>query len=188
MDAVWLERKLKDSDEAAAVRARRITALIDDTIADVRRMAFQLRPGVLDDLGLEAALEILTRDFENRSDISCIFKHAPIPEVSDNLATTLYRIAQEAVTNAVRHSGATGIEVRLFADARKIRLCIEDNGCGFVLEEQTDPTGFGLTGMMERATLAGGKLTIDTAPGRGTCICCNINVERKNHDQGSAGR
>jgi signal transduction histidine kinase len=176
MDTVWLEKNLMLSNETAALRARRISALIDDTIEDVRRMAFRLRPGVLDDLGLVAALEILTRDFEDRSDISCIFKHDNVPEVDDTLATAFYRIAQEAVTNAVRHAGATSIKVELTLTAGTLLLCVTDNGSGFIEAEQNDSDGLGLTGMKERAALVGGDLCIDSEHGRGTRVCCRVKI------------
>ncbi len=176
MDTVWLEKNLMVSNETAALRARRISALIDDTIEDVRRMAFRLRPGVLDDLGLVAALEILTRDFEDRSDISCIFKHDNVPEVDDTLATAFYRIAQEAVTNAVRHAGATSITVELILTAGTLLLCVTDNGSGFIEAEQNDSDGLGLTGMKERAALVGGDLCIDSEHGQGTRVCCRVKI------------
>ena len=177
MDTVWLEKNLMVSNENAALRARRISSLIDDTIEDVRRMAFRLRPGVLDDLGLVAALEILTRDFEDRSDISCIFRHDNVPEVDDTLATSFYRIAQEAVTNAVRHAGATSIKVELKLTGGSLVLCVTDNGSGFIESDQNESVGLGLTGMKERATLVGGDLLIDSGHGQGTRVCCHVKRE-----------
>ncbi len=177
MDTVWLEKNLMVSNETAALRARRISALIDDTIEDVRKMAFRLRPGVLDDLGLVAALEILTRDFEDRSDISCIFSHDNVSEVDDTLATAFYRIAQEAVTNAVRHADATLIKVELTLSDGWLVLCVTDNGLGFSQEDLNDSDGLGLTGMKERAALVGGDLRIDSEPGRGTQVCCRVKKE-----------
>ena len=177
MDTVWLEKNLMASNENAALRARRISSLIDDTIEDVRKMAFRLRPGVLDDLGLVAALEILTRDFEDRSDISCIFHHDNVPEVDDTLATAFYRIAQEAVTNAVRHAGATLIKVELTLTKSCLLLCITDNGSGFIEAEQNESDGLGLTGMKERAALVGGDLQIDSGHDGGTRVCCRVKWE-----------
>jgi PAS domain S-box-containing protein len=178
MDTVWLEKNLMASNENAALRARRTSSLIDDTIEDVRRMAFQLRPGVLDDLGLVAALEILSRDFEDRSDISCIFYHDNVPEVDDTLATAFYRIAQEAMTNAVRHAGATSIKVELTLTHGALVLCVTDNGCGFSPGDQNGSAGLGLTGMKERATLVGGDLRIDSEPHGGTRVCCHVKIDK----------
>ncbi|MBF0200374.1 MAG: PAS domain S-box protein [Desulfamplus sp.] len=227
MDAVWLRKHLPPADKKAGERALRICSLIDDTIGDVREMAFRLRPGVLDDLGLVDALEMLTREFEKRTDISCGFRHGVIPELHDSLATAFYRIAQEAVTNALRHSGATEIMVGLFFVPRgsgslnrpgpspegaglhrpgpspggaglhrpgpspegaglqrldsspegAVELTVEDNGRGFVPEEKKDSPGLGLTGMKERATLAGGVLDIIAMPGKGCRVVCRVTLE-----------
>ncbi|MBF0209846.1 MAG: PAS domain S-box protein [Desulfamplus sp.] len=183
MDSVWLEKYLEPIDPDAANRASRICSLIDDTIADVRAMAFRLRPGLLDDLGLVDALESLVRDFEKRSDVWFLFRHTPIPEIDDTVATALYRIAQEALTNALKHSKATEISVDLTAELPKdsndkgcLKLSVEDNGCGFSSVENREYHGLGLTGMRERATLVGGKLEIFSELNIGTKIVCSLNI------------
>ncbi|MCP4719576.1 MAG: PAS domain-containing protein [Desulfobacteraceae bacterium] len=172
IDAVWIEKYLMKIDAKAWERAERMSTLIDDTIEDVRDMAYRLRPRVLDDLGLTDALESLVSDFEKRSNISCIFRHDDLPEIDKTLATALYRIGQEAVTNSLRHSNATAILVELRMDDG-IVLTIEDDGCGFD-SNATDRNGFGLEGMKERANLAGGTLTIVTSMDQGTKICCKV--------------
>jgi PAS domain S-box-containing protein len=177
IDAVWIEHYLVKIDARAWERAKRMNALIDDTIADVRDMAYRLRPRVLDDLGLTDALESLVSDFEKRSNVSCVFHHDDLPEIDKTLATALYRIGQEAVTNSLRHSCATSILVELRRDQEGIVLTIEDDGCGFDFDNTSDRNGFGLEGMQERANLAGGKLTIKTAKTQGTRICCKIKIK-----------
>jgi len=139
-------------------------------------MAFRLRPGVLDDLGLEEALESLTGDFEKRSEITCLFRSTPIPSMDDTLATALYRIAQEALTNAMRHSGASVVGVALTMETDRLALTIKDNGTGFVFDDINEASGFGLAGMQERATLAGGTLDIFSKQGQGTRVCCRVQV------------
>ncbi len=177
IDAVWAEKKLKKIDPRAGERALKMCNLIEDTINDVRDMAYRLRPRVLDDLGLPDALESLVTDFEQRSNVSCVFKHDPIPAIDDTVSTALYRIGQEAVTNALRHSAATSIHVELTKDNEGIVLSIEDNGCGFEPEQVQENEGFGLEGMRERANLVGGRLDIESCPGQGTMICCKIKVK-----------
>jgi len=174
IDAVWIARYFSDRDANAALRANRICSLIDDTIADVRDMAFKLRPGVLDDLGLVEALESLTNDVEERSDISCVFIHSNVKNLPGMLATVLYRITQEAITNVLRHARASVIEVDLRKKDNMIELTIKDNGCGFSLASDNKGRGFGLTGMQERAILAGGELHITAENGKGTTICCSV--------------
>jgi len=173
IDAVWIKKYLMKIDAKVWERAERMSTLIDDTIEDVRDMAYRLRPRVLDDLGLTDALESLVSDFEKRSNISCIFRHDDLPEIDKTLATALYRIGQEAVTNSLRHSNATAILVELRIDEDGIVLTIEDDGCGFDCNT-TDQNGFGLEGMKERANLAGGTMTIVTSMDQGTKICCKV--------------
>lgn len=176
-DAVWVEKYLTGIDEAAGKRAGKMCSLIDDTITDVRAMAYRLRPRVLDDLGLVDALESLLSDFEKRSNISCVFKAGQIPKIDDTLATALYRIGQEAVTNALRHSNATTITVELKTDEAGIVLTIQDNGCGFDLFNDKEFAGFGLEGMKERADLVEGKLDISSRLSEGTTVCCKVKIK-----------
>jgi len=177
IDAVWVEKFLADVDKKAGNRAEKMCSLIDDTINDVRDMAYRLRPRVLDDLGLVDALESLLSDFEKRSNVSCVFKSDEIPKINDTLATALYRIGQEAVTNSLKHSGATTITVELKNDEEGIVLIIEDNGCGFETLNNNEVNGFGLEGMRERANLVGGKLDISSKLSEGTSICCKVKVK-----------
>jgi PAS domain S-box-containing protein len=176
IDAVWVEKYLTPIDAHAGNRAGKMCSLIDDTINDVRDMAYRLRPRVLDDLGLVDALESLLTDFERRSNVSCVFSHDDIPQINDTLATALYRIGQEAVTNSLRHSNANTIIVELKNDEEGMVLTIQDNGCGFEFKpaNNTDSGGFGLEGMRERANLVGGILEISSTISQGTRICCKV--------------
>jgi signal transduction histidine kinase len=175
IDVLWLKKHFASSPDQAADRAEKMSLLIDKTIQDVRDMAYRLRPRVLDDLGLSDALESLVSDFEKRSNVSCVFRRDVIPKIDKTLATALYRIGQEAVTNAIRHAQATTIVVELRTDAHGLVLTVEDNGVGFIPDQNRN--GFGLEGMMERANLAGGSLDITSRKGCGTRITCKFNVE-----------
>ena len=139
-------------------------------------MAYRLRPRVLDDLGLSDALESLVSDFEKRTNVSCAFRHDPIPEIDKTLATALYRIGQEAVTNSVRHSEAGSILVELRWENPEIILIVEDDGCGFSQSEEVVSTGFGLESMRERANLVGGNFSIFSKPGEGTIVSCRVKA------------
>jgi signal transduction histidine kinase len=176
IDVVWLRKHLASSPDQAVDRAAKMSFLIDTTIQDVRDMAYRLRPRVLDDLGLADALESLVSDFEKRSNVSCVFHRDAIPEIDKTLATALYRIGQEAVTNAIRHARATTIIVELRTDAHGLVLTVTDNGRGFDPGGRSKQTGFGLEGMMERASLAGGTLNIRSKKGEGTQITCKVEV------------
>ncbi|MBF0233010.1 MAG: PAS domain S-box protein [Desulfamplus sp.] len=187
MDGVWLEKYLEPIDHNAAKRAGRICSLIDDTISDVRAMAFRLRPGLLDDLGLVDALEFLTRDFEKRSEVWFLFRHTDIPDIDDTVATALYRIVQEAITNAMKHAKATEISIDLSVDDNSyLVLTVEDNGCGFSSVGNKEYHGLGLTGMKERATLSGGTLEIFSAINQGTRITCHLDLNARGNDSATS--
>ena len=174
MDSVWMRNRLKASDLDAADRALRMCDLIDKTIDEVRAIALRLRPSVLDDLGLIPALEWYTTELEKRSGIACIFNNQGVSKVNDMVATAAYRIAQEALTNVVRHSGATHVEVSLQAEQGFLELSVVDNGDGFNIGEFSESERLGLAGMHERAGLAGGTLEIQSQPGEGTRVYCRL--------------
>ncbi len=170
MDSVWMTKRLENRDPAAARRAHDMCRLIDKNIEDVRGMAIRLRPGVLDDLGLVAALEWFTADIERRSEMVCAFEHDAMPPIDEAVATAAYRIAQEALTNTVRHARATKASVVLQAGGQGLILKVRDNGRGFDPHGVSASEGIGLTGMNERANLVGGRLRVRSAHGQGTEI------------------
>jgi PAS domain S-box-containing protein len=171
MDAVWLQERIKKCDDKAAARATALCELIDTTIEEVRGMAIRLRPGVLDDLGLEDALEWFTNEYERRAQIPCIFTRQRIPGVDNAIATAAYRIAQEALTNVARHAGATRAEVMLETDAQgALVLEVVDDGRGFDPEQFSENDMLGQVGMRERASLVGGSLTVKSQSGQGTAV------------------
>ena len=183
MDAVWMEKRLRGADSKAAQRAAIMSQVIDKTIDNVRNMAFQLRPGLLDDLGLVEALESLAADFEKRTDMVYVFERNGVPELSSDISTAVYRIVQEAMTNAVRHSQASQVGIRLFMDQGRLTVEVVDDGKGFAVNEESLETGFGLTGMKERASLVGGDLWWQSSPGKGTLITCRVPVQYPGPEQ-----
>jgi signal transduction histidine kinase len=161
----------------------------DATIQTVRRIAMELRPGVLDDLGLVAALEWQLKDFEKRTGIRCEF-FPPVEDISldADLSTALFRIFQEALTNVARHSGATEVRVRLRADADSPVLEVEDNGKGIEKEKTLSSKSLGLLGMRERAQIFGGLITVTGTPGIGTKVTVEIPpVEKRKMDRDQEG-
>jgi len=177
MEAVWLQDRLKEIDTKGADRARAMCLLIDKTIDNVRSLAFRLRPGVLDDLGLVDALELYATDFEKRTGITCLFDHRDVPATDDTIATAAYRIAQEALTNVARHAEAGHVKVQLAGENRSLTLVVTDDGRGFNAEELGESEGLGLAGMRERAMLAGGMLDIQSGTGKGTRIRFQVKLE-----------
>ena len=177
LETVWLGDRIRPLDTKAAERAAMMTSLIDDTIDGVRGIALRLRPGILDDLGLVEALEWYAADFERRTGIACTCKViGDIPEIKEALATTAYRISQEALTNVARHSQADQVTVSLLLDGAQFCLVVEDDGCGFEPEKADGSGGLGIAGMRERATLIGGVFVIVSAPGQGTQINFQMSI------------
>ncbi len=147
---------------------------IDAAMDTVRRLASELRPGVLDRLGLVPGLEWLFRDFERHAGVAVDFVAAGIAaDLDADIATALFRIAQEALTNVARHSRAKLVEVHLRQQKGRITLRLHDNGCGFEPSKVRSPS-IGLLGMEERARLVGGEVRVESAPGAGTTVVAEI--------------
>jgi len=179
MDSMWLASWLDKRDPKAAERALKMCDLILKTIADVKGMALRLRPKVLDDLGLIAALDWHTDDFEKRTGIPCIFEHPDVVDLDDIAATAAYRITQEALTNVIRHSFATHVEVALQSEEGMLMLAVVDNGRGFNMMKLSEFEGLGLVGMRERASLAGGTLEIQSQRAKGTQVYLRLPFDGK---------
>ena len=146
--------------------------LVDQAIKDVREMSQLLRPTILDDFGLDAALRSLTENFEQRTGIAVTYRcRLENPRLRDEAETHLYRIAQEALTNVARHSNAKAVTIELTSHGRETMLKIHDDGKGFAVQEKRATNlGLGLAGMETRAGGCGGNLVITSAPGKGVTI------------------
>lgn len=145
--------------------------LVDHAIQDVREMSQLLRPTILDDFGLDAALRSLTENFAQRTGIEVNYKSdIDRRRLPDNAETNLFRIAQEALTNIARHAQATSVAVDLSSQRGEVVMKIRDNGHGFDLAERRGARGLGLAGMHTRARGCGGTVHMDTAAGKGLTI------------------
>ena len=179
MDAVWLSERLKGKEPEAAARAVTMCDLIDTTIDEVRALATRLRPGMLDDFGLIDALDWYTKYFAQRTGISCIYKHLNVPQVDDLVATAAYRIAQEALTNVARHAFATRVKIDLQVKNGVLTLSVSDNGRGFESQKLAESDCLGLAGMRERASLLGGRLEMQSIPGKGTRVRFRLPLDER---------
>lgn len=142
--------------------------LVDQAIKDVREMSQLLRPTILDDFGLDAALRSLTQTFAQRTGISVDFQSdLGTRRLRDEAETNLYRIAQEALTNVARHSGATHVLIELRYRERDVGLTIRDNGKGFDVHANRATPGLGLPGMQTRARGCGGRVRLQSSAGKG---------------------
>jgi signal transduction histidine kinase len=167
-----LESATEGWPEAAPGRLQETTAILDRLLSQVRQISLDLRPLMLDDLGLVPALRSLLDQQGRRASVAVRFSAENIPENLDpEIQTTCFRIAQEAITNALRHANATQIDVDLRCENGKLRLLIRDNGIGFDVESVRAQTiGLGLIGIKERAALVGGRAKIISSPDKGTTI------------------
>jgi two-component system sensor histidine kinase UhpB len=168
-----------DGDPALAPDSlRRVADAVRESLDEVRRIARELRPEALDDLGLVNALIALSTRVGGQNGPSVKRElQAKLPPMTSEMELVLYRIAQESLTNAMRHSGARSMKLSLEADADTLTLRVVDDGKG--MPEPLPRATAGITGMRERALLVGGRLTIDSRPGQGTEVRLTIPVERE---------
>lgn len=171
MDVSWLNKKTDPENVYTKEKLAEILTLIDTTVKTVRRIASELRPSLLDDLGLLPAMEWHLEEFERRSGISKEF-HTSETELHlpDTLKIGLFRILQESLTNVARHSGAKNVNVYLLQKDKQLILTIKDNGNGIEEKPPGARKTLGLLGMKERTTMMGGEYNITSEKGEGTTV------------------
>jgi PAS domain S-box-containing protein len=171
MDLSVVESMLPDCPSPLAARIRTMHELIDSTVQSVRRLAADLRPVMLDDLGLVAAIDWLAAEFSSRYGIAtrCALAQTD-PGFDGAAASSLYRMVQEALNNVARHANATAVEISLSSEGGNCVIRVCDNGQGIDNGGLGKPTSFGLLGMSERTRMLCGKLNIHSTPGQGTTI------------------
>lgn len=158
-------------------KIRSMTGLIESTINTVRRIASELRPGVLDDLGLVAAIEWQAQQFQARTGIQCdCVASADVVELNRERATAFFRILQEILTNVIRHASATRVDIELQEQDGELQLRVSDNGRGITAAEVENTSSLGLLGMQERALLVGGVVAIAGEAGLGTTVIARVPV------------
>jgi signal transduction histidine kinase len=167
-------------DEQVSTRLGDSMKLVAETIALVRDVMSNLRPSVLDDYGLEAAIDSHLSQYMSRYEIGVKFEkpEPPLSRLGSSIEMTFLRIAQEALMNIARHAGATQVHLRLWHEDRNVCMNIQDNGAGIASWESANrPGSHGLTIMRERAEAVGGSLKISSVPGKGTKIEVKIPFE-----------
>jgi signal transduction histidine kinase len=183
LDLSWIAGRLPKDPNPLLEKTKGLISHIDSTIQTVRRISSELRPGVLDHLGLAAALEWQANEFQNRTGIKCDVRASvsePLPD--PNLSTTFFRIFQETLTNVIRHAGATYVSVDLKESDQRIILEVKDNGRGIERSEIYNTKSMGLLGMKERAALLGGIFKIGRLTrGQGTRVrvCIPFSTHRR---------
>ena len=180
MDISWLSNRIDPAMEEAKKLLQKMDSmsdLVDKTIQTVQKISSELRPGLLDDLGLVPAIEWLAQDFQSRTKIRCETRltcgDIILPA---DCATAIFRISQEALTNVARHAKATRVGISLKKDNNTLILKIQDNGKGIEADEMFAPSSLGLMGMRERVRPFGGNLNITGTPKRGTSLKVTLPV------------
>lgn len=175
MDVYWLKNKIIGPDEVIRKKITDIIELIDETVISVRRISSSLRPSMLDDLGLIAALEWHSEEVQKRTGISMRFaSNIQDLDVPVETATGLFRIYQEVLTNAVRHSNATEITSSLQFEDGHLILQVADNGDGMDMSVIDSKKTLGLIGVKERTFVLGGRYDLKSEPGKGTHTIIHI--------------
>ena len=191
MDLTWLAKRLPEDEPVLREKADSMAELIDTTVQMVRHIATELRPGLLDDLGLSAAIEWQAQEFAEHTGIDCELHLGSEDIVLDrDLATAIFRIFQEALTNVARHAEATRVVVELEDRPAGWMLSVRDNGRGIPESQVSAPGSLGLIGMRERARSWNGDVAFKGLPGQGTTVTVWIpraNTEDAKDDQNTCG-
>lgn len=184
MDLASMQRSIANGEAAPTEplreRMKIMSQSIDSTVQMVRRLATELRPSILDDLGLAAAIEWQKGDFQSRTGIQCDLEiNLDESSVGPQARIALFRIFQETLTNVARHANATLIKIRLEEGAEYLTLQVQDNGRGITADDIAKSRSFGVLGMRERVRLLNGDFDINGVPGQGTTVTVRLKREAK---------
>ena len=189
MDLAWMRERLPAGDAELAARTGQMHAMLEQTVTATRRIAADLRPLMLDDLGLAEAAGWLVDDFSRRSGIRCALKlsgDGAFASLEAGVATAVYRALQESLTNIARHAGAKNAWVVLAIDGDTLHLEVEDDGGGIAAEDLAKARSLGLKGMRERVSYLGGSLDVARAPRGGTRLSAQVPARRAPREAGAA--
>ena len=170
MDLSWINKKIPEKEKEVLARVSSVLSLMKQAIKTVQKVSSELRPVILDDFGLTAAIEHAALSFQNKTGIAAIIAMDHTIDLDKRRSIALYRIFQEVVTNVIRHAGASKLEVYLHKKGDNIEFIMNDNGRGISDEEISDKNSFGILGMRERALFIGGSFEISGSRGKGTQV------------------
>jgi PAS domain S-box-containing protein len=179
MDTIWLGERLQPGSEKAA-KLEGMLAMLDDSVAATRRIAADLRPLLLDDLGLVPAIEWLVQNFTRRHAVPCELDLDEGFELGEPYATAVFRIVQESLVNVAKHAAATQVRVSLVQRGGETMLTVQDNGRGFSTDGPRKPASLGLAGIRERVKLVKGRCVVSSTPGQGTTV--EVHIPLAKHD------
>lgn len=177
MDTIWVRDHLKDDAEGAAAKLSQMLAMLDASVAATRRISADLRPLVLDDLGLAPAIEWLVQNFSQRTGVPCELDLDEELELQEPYATAVFRMVQESLANVGKHAQASKVQVRVALEDHHLVLSVQDNGVGFRPADPRKPQSLGLVGLRERAHLLQGHVQVSSTPGQGTRVEARIPVQ-----------
>jgi len=176
MDTIWLRDNARAQPEAAVSKLSAMVGMLDTTVAATRRIAADLRPLLLDDLGLAPAIEWLANSFTQRTGVACEVDVDEELELQEPYATAVFRIVQESLANVAKHAQASEVSVLVARTPRAVVLEVSDNGRGFSTDAPRKRHSLGLMGLRERAQLLKGTASIESEPGKGTRVQVRIPV------------
>lgn len=178
MDMSWILEHLSPEQKDLQERVRNHLRIMDETLQAAMHISHDLRPAILDELGLEAAIECQVEEFNQRTGADCLCElevNAKDIGLENTRDTVVFRVLQESLTNVVRHAQADHVKVSLTTLDSQLVLSVEDNGIGMEKREKTSHRdSFGIIGMHERCEAIGGKLEIETIDGGGTRLICSV--------------
>ena len=170
LDLSWIRKKLKPDETELAAKTAAMDGIINEIITTVRRLSSSLRPGILDDLGLPAAIEWQSEEFRKRTGYECEVLCSDIGYLSEEKSVALFRILQESLTNIIKHAGASSVAISLAKKTGQIEMVIRDNGRGLRSGDLNSRGSYGIIGMRERAKLFNGSFSIEGKEGAGTTV------------------
>ncbi|HQW83850.1 MAG TPA: PAS domain S-box protein [Ferruginibacter sp.] len=178
MDISWLSKKNCNDHVDVKMKFEDAIILIDDTVKSIRRIGTELRPSIIDDLGLNAAMEWQVVEFRQRLDIEIKFVNTfDDTKIDPTISISLFRILQESLTNIARHSKANEVNVGMEKTGNAVQLFIQDDGVGFNITHNKNSKTFGLMGIKERVAMLNGQCSIISTPGKGTHIAVQIPLQ-----------
>ena len=177
----WIKSRIGVQSRSVENKLNEMGHLLTESMERIKKISFGLRPSILDDLGIREAIEWQLKDFHKSTRIKySFFWGSADMNINKKIAINIFRIMQEALTNVVRHSGATEVSLNFISGKNKLKLTFTDNGQGIEEDQVLNPKSFGLIGMKERAKLCGGDLIIKGVKGKGTKLVVTIPI---NHEK-----
>lgn len=178
IDLAWIKKRLPDEQVMVSQKIESMSKTIGMAISSIKKLSADLRPGILDDFGLIAAIEWQAEEFEARTGTICnLSLDVGGIEINEDISTAVFRILQETLTNIMRHADAKRVELQLMVEGGELVFTVHDNGKGIAEPDMAAPRSFGLLGIRERAAALGGKVDITSSPNRGTTVSARIPLQ-----------